>query len=347
MPYNPSTGVYSLPAIYLAIPGTVIIAVQHNTPLEDLATANNYARPIIAGGTGANNSTSATQNIRAVSYDAQSFIASEKAMARRNIIAPYEAKNANYTAVADDVGSTLRFTAAATLSLAAAATLPNGWTANVIADGGAVTIDPDGSETINGLSTLIIPDGASCIIICDGSNFFTVIKPAVWEPIGANGGVYVLSAAASLDITGLSAFKKLRISGSLAPSIASAIGLLTSTNNGSSYDTGASDYNYQYLTAQNATVAGAAANSTAIQLSATASVNTTASEALNFTINVENFNKAIFANFDIRANAVNASGAFVTSVGARRLQLTARNAFRIIAASGTLTGSVTVEGQRG
>lgn len=67
IPYNPSTGVYSLPAIYLAIPGTVIIAAQHNTPLEDLATANNYARPVIAGGTGANNAASAATNLNVLS----------------------------------------------------------------------------------------------------------------------------------------------------------------------------------------------------------------------------------------------------------------------------------------
>lgn len=53
MPYNAITGIYTLPAIYLAVAGTTIIAAQHNTPLEDLATANNYARPIVAGGTAA------------------------------------------------------------------------------------------------------------------------------------------------------------------------------------------------------------------------------------------------------------------------------------------------------
>lgn len=54
MPYNPGTGIYTLPAIYLAVPGTTIIAAQHNTPLEDLEVANNYERPIVAGGTGQN-----------------------------------------------------------------------------------------------------------------------------------------------------------------------------------------------------------------------------------------------------------------------------------------------------
>lgn len=85
MPYNPSTGVYSLPAIYLAIPGTVIIAAQHNTPLEDLATANNYARPIIAGGTGASNSTLAATNLEVVSINPQSWSDAQKTVARENI----------------------------------------------------------------------------------------------------------------------------------------------------------------------------------------------------------------------------------------------------------------------
>lgn len=63
MPYNPSTGVYTLPAVYLAVPGTVIVATQHNTPLTDLQTANNYERPIIAGGTGANTAGGARTNL--------------------------------------------------------------------------------------------------------------------------------------------------------------------------------------------------------------------------------------------------------------------------------------------
>ncbi len=63
MPYNPSTGVYVLPAVYLAVPGTVIVAVQHNTPLTDLQTAQNYERPIIAGGTGAGTAAGARTNL--------------------------------------------------------------------------------------------------------------------------------------------------------------------------------------------------------------------------------------------------------------------------------------------
>ena len=32
------SGIYSLPAGYLAVTGEVITAAQHNTPLEDVAT---------------------------------------------------------------------------------------------------------------------------------------------------------------------------------------------------------------------------------------------------------------------------------------------------------------------
>jgi len=66
MPYNPSTDVYTLPAIYLAIPGTTIIAAQHNDPLVDLQTAQNYQRPVIAGGTGANTPAGARANLGAM-----------------------------------------------------------------------------------------------------------------------------------------------------------------------------------------------------------------------------------------------------------------------------------------
>lgn len=63
MPRNPSTGIYTLPPIYLAIPGTTIIAAQHNTPFQDLQTDANAPRPVVAGGTGANNVTLAQDNL--------------------------------------------------------------------------------------------------------------------------------------------------------------------------------------------------------------------------------------------------------------------------------------------
>lgn len=39
------SGVYSLPAVYLAVPGTTVRAVQHNEPLQDLAQAMTDSLP--------------------------------------------------------------------------------------------------------------------------------------------------------------------------------------------------------------------------------------------------------------------------------------------------------------
>lgn len=52
MPRSGPNGTYTLPPVYLAVPGTTIIVDQHNVPLEDIATTFNTATPISYGGTG-------------------------------------------------------------------------------------------------------------------------------------------------------------------------------------------------------------------------------------------------------------------------------------------------------
>lgn len=59
-----------------------------------------------------------------------------------------------------------------TLPLDAAASLGIGWQIEIWAAGGNVTIDPDGSEQINGASTFGLPRGAHTKIICDGTKFY-------------------------------------------------------------------------------------------------------------------------------------------------------------------------------
>jgi hypothetical protein len=85
----------------------------------------------------------------------------------------YAVKATNYTAVANDNNAVHRYTATATVSLTAAATLGAGWHYTVIADGADITIDPNGAETIDGAATLVIPNGQSEVIICNGTAFFT------------------------------------------------------------------------------------------------------------------------------------------------------------------------------
>lgn len=92
----------------------------------------------------------------------------------------FQDKGSNYTAVANDNMSVINCTAAITLSLTAAATLGNGWLAVVYASGGAVTVDPNGAETVNGSATQIIPSGMMGLIFGNGTAFYmfnTKINP--------------------------------------------------------------------------------------------------------------------------------------------------------------------------
>lgn len=152
MPRNGS-GVYSKPAGTTAIADTTIESSKYNSTIDDLVADANAARPIVAGGTGA---TSASAARTALGVDpSRTFVT----------------KSANYTAVAADKAANIRFDGAYTLSLTAAATLGSGWYCYVQADGGVVTIDPNASETINGAATLVLPDGYSTVVWCDGSTF--------------------------------------------------------------------------------------------------------------------------------------------------------------------------------
>jgi len=253
----------------------------------------------------------------------------------------YAAKSGNYAAGVDDAGSTLRFTAAATLSLAAASVLGNGYSLTIVAYGGAVTIDPNGSETINGATTLTVPLGSSASIICDGFNFFTVIKPRTWEPVGT--GFYSVSGVANVAITDLSPFVTIRITGYYQPSVASSFFIRTSTNNGSSYDSGATDYLFQSLVGSGTALAANQTTVTAIPITNNASL------ASFFTITLHNFNKntnggSVSNNFTNLAAGVTASEQY----GAQRSQTTARNALQLLMGTvGTFSGNFTVEGIRG
>lgn len=101
----------------------------------------------------------------------------------------YVTKSGNYTAVADDNNAFLRFSAAATLTLTAAATLGTNWHILVVANGGDVTIDPNSSETIDGKTTLTVRDGACCLVVCDGTNFKTNLLADQRVPRGEINGL--------------------------------------------------------------------------------------------------------------------------------------------------------------
>jgi phage-related tail fiber protein len=94
-----------------------------------------------------------------------------------------------YTALVGDKNSVQRFTATVTCSLDPAATLGNGWYFTVQAAGGNVTIDPSGAETINGAATIVIPDGYSTLVWCNGTTFYALQDYASVQTLATPSGM--------------------------------------------------------------------------------------------------------------------------------------------------------------
>lgn len=117
--------------------------------------------PIANGGTGGTTVISALQSLGVITSNTA-------------------AKSAAYTVVGADRGIVLYVSGTWTLTLTAAATLGNGFSIGVINTGtGTITIDPNLTETVDGLTTKALTPGQSCILICDGSS---------WRTLGLSGG---------------------------------------------------------------------------------------------------------------------------------------------------------------
>ena len=93
-----------------------------------------------------------------------------------NQACPSATKNSNYTLGVNDRAQLIISTGGTlTFSFTAAATLGSTWFVFIRNSGsGTLTLDPNSSETINGASTLVLNQSDSCMVVCDGSNFFTV-----------------------------------------------------------------------------------------------------------------------------------------------------------------------------
>lgn len=254
----------------------------------------------------------------------------------------YAAKSAGYTALATDNNAVHRYTAAATVALTAAATLGANWHYTVVGDGGAVTIDPNGTETINGLLTLVVPNGTSATIICDGTGFYTVFRPAVWTPIGAPIDLAGLSLVTWTD---LAAYRQLRLKFDCQGSTNSNVFLRVSTDNGSTFLSGASDYAKSDFLQQSATVQGTALapGSSFVFGSALADAN-----SQSYHIELSEFNKATGSLIKGDNNYIS-STVFRTEFSRGYVSsIIARSALRMSISAGTwVSGLATLEGVRG
>jgi nitrogen fixation protein len=93
---------------------------------------------------------------------------------------PVQAKTGAYTVVLGDRQTAIDCTSGTfTLSLTAAGTLGGGFIFGARNSGaGVITIDPNSSETIDGVTTITLEPGESCFVVCDGTNFKTIGKGA-------------------------------------------------------------------------------------------------------------------------------------------------------------------------
>lgn len=122
---------------------------------------------------------------RALQYGAAVSQANASSLAGTGIIAvgsllsqsvPVTSFNTNYTAGVPDRAKMFNWTSAAgTLTLPSAVTVGDNWFIYVRNSGsGALTVDPTGSQTIDGANFLSFQPNESAIIVSDGFNFHTI-----------------------------------------------------------------------------------------------------------------------------------------------------------------------------
>lgn len=85
-----------------------------------------------------------------------------------------------------------------TQTITAAATLGSGWSVYIKNSGtGIITLDPNSTETVDGLTTIFIYPGESFLLECDGTNFNTIGR----SKIVSIANVTVANSAANLVIS--------------------------------------------------------------------------------------------------------------------------------------------------
>ena len=106
---------------------------------------------------------------------------------------PVLAKSANYTLTTSDVRKVINASSGTwTLTLPTAATATDGfWFAVRNSGTGVITVDADGSETIDGATTISLVAGQALLVVCDGTGWVTIGADA---HIDASTAVHGLTA---------------------------------------------------------------------------------------------------------------------------------------------------------
>jgi archaellum component FlaF (FlaF/FlaG flagellin family) len=324
------SGVYSLPAGTTASPNTTIESAKYNAFGADLVVDANAARPITAGGTAGATAVEGVDNL--------------------------STKGSNIASAATtDIGAaTGRFVhITGTTTITALGTKTAGVEREVIFDGALILTHNATSLILPGAANITTAAGDAATFVSEGAGNWRCINYQrgatgpiqAWELIETK----TASSSASLNWTGLSAYRALRLTGTVRPSTDAVSAFArVSTNNGSSYDS-TSAYNYQIGRIGGATSVPIGGTTTGALIGGTTSLGSSANEYTSFEIIFEQFNKATYMMFHGTAVATSDVGTLVAAViGGSWGSATARDAIQVIMGSGNIAdGYVTLEGMRG
>lgn len=100
------------------------------------------------------------------------------------------ARSSNTMLDVSDIGKTIRATSSFTQTFDAVATLGDGWWVDYVNEGtGTITFDPNSSETIEGVTTIVFGPGESGRIVCNGSNLKVIGRSRYVGSIGVGRNI--------------------------------------------------------------------------------------------------------------------------------------------------------------
>lgn len=148
----------------------------------------------------------------------------------------YESQTSGFTAVTTDSGKLFSCSGTFTVDFSSASAVGNGWAVTIHNVGtGVITLDPNGAETINGITTLALLPGDVVFVYSDGSNLQALFMngggPNDWELVDYDNAI---SAASTADFTDgrIAGSRSLRVDFDLTISINNTFGLQVFTDGG-------------------------------------------------------------------------------------------------------------------
>ena len=258
------------------------------------------------------------------------------------VLVAYTAKTDDYTALVSDSVIELAATTTAnkTFTLYSAGDKPGGILSFINNSDYRLTIDANGSETINGALTITLGGNAGTLsLVSDGTN---------WNILGQSEVLLYdadISAVSNIDINNIatSLFKKYKLVAQLVPSVDASINIRLSNDNGATFRTGATDYLYTIFSASGATFTASPSltDSGVLHVNAESTSNSASITCDIVGAGSSSYRTTVFHSaFGVRNTGDNN---FV--VGAVRVQaVEVNNAIRLLSSAGTLTGHVSLWG---